>query len=459
MKYKNYYNFELGNRDIYSHNDILGMTVQDLFDNELPLSYQYNTIGIPKDDELISSPNTHQYTNANGKLRWRSSSKTTEELLEEERQRRAEQEAQTANVQSQLAGFGQTASVVNSAPKQTVESPMMESEPLVDNNTMSKFVGLAKDKFQNRKETDNNGMKNAKSSFQQESVMSQPEPQIEEPNYYEENLPVEQDDELFESLNEYLNPEINAEQKLEGKVRNTQDEHYPIYTDDGRTVIKGHVEEAVNPYDLIQQDPTLSTEAKIAKIKELTEARNKEIVKANRKKMARIWGGAALEVGSFIIPGTIGAKAVRGLTKAMTPIAKKLAPKLGKKVVGELINDTAKSTVSSPFFSIGDEMLNGNDISKSTISSTAESIAKDIAKAPFFSKIRQLEKGLKLSKVENFDNLTKYQKRRMQDKFLQYYDDYVEGTVKYKTPKQRSSHQLRDKEWLEWLRKAKLRKW
>ncbi len=48
MKYKNYYNFELGNRDIYSHNDILGMTVQDLFDNELPLSYQYNTIGIPK---------------------------------------------------------------------------------------------------------------------------------------------------------------------------------------------------------------------------------------------------------------------------------------------------------------------------------------------------------------------------------------------------------------------------
>ena len=87
MKYKNYYNFELGNRDIYSHNDILGMTVQDLFDNELPLSYQYNTIGIPKDDELTASPNTHQYTHANGKLRWRSSSKTTEELLEEERQR------------------------------------------------------------------------------------------------------------------------------------------------------------------------------------------------------------------------------------------------------------------------------------------------------------------------------------------------------------------------------------
>ena len=150
MKYKNYYNFELGNRDIYSHNDILGMTVQDLFDNELPLSYQYNTIGIPKDDELISSPNTHQYTNANGKLRWRSSSKTTEELLEEERQRRAEQEAQTANVQSQLAGFGQTSSPVVSAPKPTVESPMIESEPLIDNKTMSDFVVLAKDKWQNR---------------------------------------------------------------------------------------------------------------------------------------------------------------------------------------------------------------------------------------------------------------------------------------------------------------------
>ena len=151
MKYKNYYNFELGNRDIYSHNDILGMTVQDLFDNELPLSYQYNTIGIPKDDELTASPNTHQYTNANGKLRWRSSSKTTEELLEEERQRRAEQEAEISNAQSQLSVFGNNPTPQAIAPKQAVESPMMESEPLVDTNILSDFVGAAKEKWQNRK--------------------------------------------------------------------------------------------------------------------------------------------------------------------------------------------------------------------------------------------------------------------------------------------------------------------
>ena len=41
----------------------------------------------------------------------------------------------------------------------------------------------------------------------------------------------------------------------------------------------------------------------------------------------------------------------------------------------------------------------------------------------------------------------------MQNKLLQYYDDYVDGTVKYKTPKPRPSYQLRDKEWIEWLKK------
>lgn len=86
----------------------------------------------------------------NGKLRWRSSSKTSEELLEEERQRRAEQEAQTANTQSQLAGFGNTTSPAATAPKQAVESPMSESEPLVDSNILSDFVGAAKEKWQNR---------------------------------------------------------------------------------------------------------------------------------------------------------------------------------------------------------------------------------------------------------------------------------------------------------------------
>ncbi len=58
-----------------------------------------------------------------------------------------------------------------------------------------------------------------------------------------------------------------------------------------------------------------------------------------------------------------------------------------------------------------------------------------------------------LKDVDNFDNLSKYQKRRMQNKLLQYYDDYVDGTVKYKTPKPRPSYQLRDKEWIEWLKK------
>ncbi len=148
MKYKDYFNFELGNRDIYSHNDILGMTVQDLFDNELPLGYQYNTIGIPKDDELIASPNTHQYTTANGKLRWRSSSKTLEELLEEERQRRLALQGQQHMVQNQLGAMNKPAAPIQNAPEPE-DIPMTEdmSEPNSLQNSLSNLVASFVDRI------------------------------------------------------------------------------------------------------------------------------------------------------------------------------------------------------------------------------------------------------------------------------------------------------------------------
>lgn len=158
MKYKNYYNYELGNRDIYSQNDILKMTVQDLFDNELPLSYQYNTIGFPKEDELTISPNTYQYTNANGQTRWRSGMKSTEEMIEEERRRREEMEAQKT-AQSQLGWKNQTQEL---APKLTntevKESPILDSTPLFDQetiNNMGSLIKKGKEKFQNRKKLGN----------------------------------------------------------------------------------------------------------------------------------------------------------------------------------------------------------------------------------------------------------------------------------------------------------------
>jgi hypothetical protein len=49
------------------------------------------------------------------------------------------------------------------------------------------------------------------------------------------------------------------------------------------------------------------------------EARNKEIENAHRKEMAKQYGGAVLQIGSALIPGTLGLKAAGGAIKALTP--------------------------------------------------------------------------------------------------------------------------------------------
>lgn len=271
---------------------------------------------------------------------------------------------------------------------------------------------------------------------------------MEEPDYYEENLPVSQEEELWDDLNDYLKSDLIPQTNNDEVLAND-------YND--KTLIKGSVEEVVNPYDLIQNDTSLSTEEKVAKIKELTDARNKEIDKEHRKNMARILGGATLEVGSYFIPGTIGAKAVGGLTKVMAPIAKKLMPKIGKKVVNDVVKNVAEGVVSAPIGAIGDSMVTGEDINE-FLPKIGNGMKQNAMSLGYIWSNKK-KRANELKDVDNFDNLSKYQKRRMQNKLLQYYDDYVDGTVKYKTPKPRPSYQLRDKEWIEWLKKAKLRKW
>lgn len=74
---------------------------------------------------------------------------------------------------------------------------MLESEPLVDLNTMQNFKSI----LQNRKQNDNafspvlNAIK---------SNSPQQPPSMEEPDYYEENQPVSQEEELWKVLNDYF---------------------------------------------------------------------------------------------------------------------------------------------------------------------------------------------------------------------------------------------------------------
>ena len=71
MRFSKYFNHESGNRNIYTQNNLLHMTLDELLEKELELAYQYNTIGIPLDEELLSSSYAHQYMAEKGLPRWR----------------------------------------------------------------------------------------------------------------------------------------------------------------------------------------------------------------------------------------------------------------------------------------------------------------------------------------------------------------------------------------------------
>ena len=101
MRFSNYYNHEGGNRNIYSRRNLLGMTMKEILERELELAYQYNTIGIPDDDELMNSQNAYQYDD-NGVQRWSSGQKTPEQMLAEQQKRIQESQAQNLADQNAL---------------------------------------------------------------------------------------------------------------------------------------------------------------------------------------------------------------------------------------------------------------------------------------------------------------------------------------------------------------------
>ncbi|MGN1154436.1 MAG: hypothetical protein ACI4S3_10445, partial [Candidatus Gastranaerophilaceae bacterium] len=61
--------------------------------------------------------------------------------------------------------------------------------------------------------------------------------------------------------------------------------------------LEGKIEynEELSPYDFVMRDNTLTKEQKVQKIKEIGEAERKRIDKEHRIKMAKLYGGAALE--------------------------------------------------------------------------------------------------------------------------------------------------------------------
>ncbi|MBR1775936.1 hypothetical protein IJ750_02540 [bacterium] len=127
-------------------------------------------------------------------------------------------------------------------------------------------------------------------------------------------------------------------------------------------VLKGKVEETkiISPYDVIREDNSLSKEEKIQKIKEIGEAERKKIDRDHRINMAKLYGGAALEIGSAAIP--FGGAARLGGAAALK-LAKPAFSQIAKKTIAKNIGSGIASGVASgAMFGAGEGLMGNKDL-------------------------------------------------------------------------------------------------
>ncbi|MBR1620294.1 hypothetical protein IJ674_10445 [bacterium] len=140
-------------------------------------------------------------------------------------------------------------------------------------------------------------------------------------------------------------------------------------------VLEGKIEynKTLTPYDAIQNDNTLTKEEKVAKIKEIGEAERKRIDREYRINMAKLYGGAALEIGSAAIP--FGGAARVGGALALK-VAKPAFSQIAKKVVAKNIGSGIGSGLASgAVFGLGEGLMENKDlkgIGESTVKGTID---------------------------------------------------------------------------------------
>ena len=136
-------------------------------------------------------------------------------------------------------------------------------------------------------------------------------------------------------------------------------------------MLTGKVEknEELTPYEIILRDNTLTREQKAQKIKEYGENERKQIDKEHRKKMAKLYAGAALEIGSAAIP--FGGAARLGGTLALK-LAKPAFSQIAKKAITKNIGSgIASGLASGAMYGAGEGLINDKDV-KGIAQSTLE---------------------------------------------------------------------------------------
>lgn len=135
--------------------------------------------------------------------------------------------------------------------------------------------------------------------------------------------------------------------------------------------LEGKVEynEYLSPYNMILRDNTLTKEQKIQKIKEIGEAEREKIDREHRKTMAKLYAGAALEIGSAAIP--VGGAARLGGTLALK-LAKPAFSQIAKRaIVKNIGSGIASGLTSGAVFGAGEGLMEDKDL-KGVAHSTVE---------------------------------------------------------------------------------------
>jgi hypothetical protein len=142
------------------------------------------------------------------------------------------------------------------------------------------------------------------------------------------------------------------------------------------------------------------------------EARNKEIERNHKKEMAKLYGGAALQIGSAFIPGTLGLKGAGLAIKALKPY-------VGKKIAENAVTGVTSSLASGAVEGLGRGLMEGENPLKTMLSDTAISALFGGTLGVAGAKI-----GKKLAEKKLQNGNIAPQK---------YFDDYVAGLAKSDT--------------------------
>ena len=134
--------------------------------------------------------------------------------------------------------------------------------------------------------------------------------------------------------------------------------------------------------------------------------RQKDIDREHNKEMAKLYGGAALQIGSALIPGTLGLKVGSSAIKALTPY-------MGKKIAENVATGTISGLASGAVEGLGRGLLERENPLKTMLSDSALSALGGGAVGYMGGQLLKnlAKKGLQGNKQAQ----------------TQYWDDYIEG--------------------------------